>query len=687
MDVVSTLDCSSWAMVENIVTCTYCKGLLKKPCTLICCHTFCYSCIQSITVCPICHLQPNKYFSFKLLHFENYFLARLTKVFAHKQNINQSCTNCIHNTKICKRCYVIGCIKCNSQKLCTDNSREHLGVPVNLNKPPEELLHHFSGNGYCEEHEASKLNSYCYTCEKMRCSECLQSCTNHKTSKIDNPNKSIPKLISLLDEVKQEITTQECAFVQHREKLDELFKEDFNEAAQWFNHVYNCLYHEKQNTIFRLKVFQSSLNKRIETFLSDLESLTKFTNDFQTYFTLLLDKSSDDERRSYKEKTLQITYRETELKKAIQKIANQFENNFNKKKVFQKFFTLTHTCEGVSICDTKCKKVDDLRSHLNTEQKHKLTNTCEGVSIGDTKCKKVDDLRSHLNTEQKHKLTNTCEGVSICDTKCKRVDDLRSHLNTQQKYKLEVISYCQARDYHDRLKTDQVTIQGNCYSMFSLPLTSSEVVKLAKQSHMLDISKCASCVSQLKLYNKTIAQQNVEKELKDKGYEIYETIVISSVRKLLVISNNSISSIEKAILHLHEGKILMYFREIEDNLTEFENFAKRMEECRQSLQRMFSELKSFQCRHMGQLPNKLYSNILIDIIFDCETYIAKVYEAVIKINCIKEKIKLWYSKHDECTENIISEGFQVEIVSHYSNCVALNEICKSSVELINNWIK
>ena len=628
MDITSTLDCCSWASVKKIVTCTVCKDIFKKPCTLICCHTFCHSCIKSIKVCPTC--QPNDFFSFKLLHFENYFLARLTKVFIHQQNINASCINCLHDTKMCKHCCIIGCIKCNSQKVCSDDSKEHFLVSVDLSKPPEELLHLFSGTGNCEQHKTMPLTNYCYTCERMRCSDCLQSCTNHKISKkIDKPNESnesdesIPKLISALNKVKEEIINQEHAFVQHRENLDEMFKEDFDKAAQWFDHAYNCLCHEKQNTVFRLKVFQCSLNMKIETFLSHLEFLAKLTNDFQTYFNLLLHKSSDSERHQYKEKTLQITYREKELKNTILKIANQFENKFSRKKVFEKFFTLTHTCEGISRCDTKCKKVDDLRSHLNTDQK----------------------------------------------------------------YKLEVISYCQARNSHDKLKVDQVTVKGSCYSMFSLPLASSKVVRFVKQSHTLDISKCASCVSQLKLYTKTIVHQDVETELKDKGNKVCEMIVISSIRTLLQVSNNSISSIERAILHLHKDNVSMYFKEIEENVSEFENFAKRMDEYRLSLQRISSELELFQTRHMCQQPNKIYSNMLIDIIFDCETYISKVYEAVKKITCIKEKIKLLYNEDDVCTDNIINEGFQVEIVSYYSTCVALNEICKSSVELIDNWIK
>ena len=620
MDVIFTLDCSSWANVRKTATCAYCKDLFTKPCTLICCHTFCYSCIKSINECPTC--KPNEFFSFKLLYFENHFIARLTKVVANQQKVNQSCTDCIQNTTICTRCYIIGCYKCNRQKLCIDKSRGHVSHPVDLNNSPEELLHLFSATEYCEQHETNKLTIYCYTCERMKCSECLLSCTKHKTSRLPNHSKSIPKLIASLDEVKEEITNQESKFVQHKAKLDDLFVEDFDKAAKWFEHAYNCLFHEKQNTVFRLKVFQSAVNEQIERFKSDLAFLTQSANNFQTYFTLLFEKSSDDERHSYKENTLQIIYRVKKLEDAIKKITNQFENSLGHEKVFQKYFTLTHACEGIAKCDTKCKKVDDLRSHLNTEQK----------------------------------------------------------------YKLEVISYCQAHDDHDKLATDQIVVHGNFYSMFSLPHALSELVICAKRP-LASITKCASCVSQLKLYNKMVAMQNVKVELKKRGNEIYKK-VIYSIQTLFDISKISITNIETAIKHLHKGDKSMYINEIQKKFTELESFAGSMNDFQKLLETFSSELQSFQTAHMDQLANVIYSNMLLDITIDCQTYISSVQQIVVNIRHSKAMIeKLLHNENGEHLGNIATKGFQVKMVSYYSTCVALHEVSSSLVELINNWIK
>ena len=613
------LDCSSWAKVRKTATCAYCKDLFTKPCTLICCHTFCYSCIKSIKMCPTC--KPNEFFSFKLLYFENHFIARLTKVVANQQKVNQLCTDCIQNTTICKKCYIIGCYKCNSQKLCVDKSRGHVCHPVDLNNSPEELLHLFSATEYCEQHETNKLTIYCYTCERMKCFECLQSCTKHKTSRFEDRSKSIPKLISSLDKVKEKIVNQESTFMQHKVKLDELFIEDFDKAAKWFEHAYNCLFHEKQNTVFRLKVFQCAVNERIERFKSDLALLTQSTNDFQTYFTLLFEKSSDDERHSYKENTLEITYRVSKLENAIKKIANQFENNLDHEKIFKKYFTLTHVCEGIAKCDTKCKKVDDLRSHLNTDQK----------------------------------------------------------------YKLEVISYCQAHNDHDKLDTDQIVVHGNIYSMFSLPHVLSELVICAKRP-IASITKCASCISQLKLYNKMVAMQDVKVELKDRGNEIYKK-VIYSIRTLFDISKISITNIETAIKYLHKDNRSMYFNKIQKNFTELESFAGSIDDFQKLLETFSSELQSLQTAHMDQLANIIYSNMLLDITIDCQTYISSVQQIVINIQHSKTMIeKLSCNENGEHTD-IYTEGFQIEMVSYYSTCVALHEVSSSLVELIHNWIK
>ena len=623
MDITSMLDCSSWINVKKVVTCAYCKDSFKKPHTLICCHTFCFLCIKQFKFCPTC--QPNVFFSFKLLYFENYFLARLTKVFINQQKCNQSsCTECKHNTTICKQCFIIGCAKCNSCSLCIDNSKKHVLHPVDLNNSPGQLLHLFSATGFCEQHETVKLINYCYECKRMKCSECLQSCKKHKTSKFEN--QSFQKLLASLDKVKENIANQEHNFVQHKEMLNKLFKEDSDEVEKWFKHAYNCLYHEKQNAMFSLEVFQSSISKRIDKFKSDLGILTQSANDFQTYFTILFDKSSDDERYMYKENTLEITYRVKELENAIRKVTNQFENSLDSKKVFQKFFTRTHTCEGITKCEVECKKVDNLRSHLNTEQK----------------------------------------------------------------YKYEVISYCQALNDHDKLETDQLVVDGNCYSMYSLPHASSELVKCAKQP-LTDISKCASCVSQLKLYNTTVALQDLEIQLKDTG-NIHENIVLSSINQLLDISNILIHNIERGIMHLHKGNVSMYFMEIQKNFTELEGFATITEDHLKLLKDFSSELQLFQAKHMDQPANLIYSNILIHINMDCETYIISVHQIVNSICHTKTMIELLYNEDsdhidDETTNHITDEGFQTKIVSHYSMCIALNEICISSIELINNWTK
>lgn len=624
MDIISTsLDCSSWTKVKDIVTCGYCKQLFTEPYTLLCCHTFCNLCTKTMKDCPTCK-QRSKF----SLKFENHFLARLTKVFINHQNVDQSCITCKDHTEMCKRCYIIGCFKCNSQRLCGDQSRQHLSHPVNLNASPEELLELFTATGYCEQHTTSELTHYCHKCKAMKCSECLISCRHHKT-RLEKANKYFPQLMESFEEVKRSVTNNEHLFLQHKKELDELFEEDFIKVTQWFEHAYNCLYHEKQSTLLRLKMFHHSTNKSIERFHSELDSLMLSITNFQKYFELLFDKSLDHEKHFYNESSLKTSYRVQELEHANEKITKQFQNKLDSKKVFQKGVMQTRTCEGITRCYTKCKKVDNLRSHLNTEQK----------------------------------------------------------------YKYEVISYHRELNKHDKLETDQVVVKGSCYSMYSLPHASSDLVKYAKQP-LTDISKCASCVSQLKLYNKTIiAQCDVEMELKDKGNVIYETVIVYSIKTLHDISENLIHNIEKAILHAHEGNVSMYITVIKNNFTELENFATTIDGLQAWLGRLSSELQSFQTKHLDQPPNIIYSNMLLDIILDCQTYITSIHQIVLNICHTKTKIILVHKENSDETDDemvdciITNEGFQIEIISHYSTCVALNEICKALKELINNWIK
>ena len=80
--------------------------------------------------------------------------------------------------------------------------------------------------------------------------------------------------------------------------------------------------------------------------------------------------------------------------------------------------------------------------------------------------------------------------------------------------------------------------------------------------------------------------------------------------------------------------------------------------------------------------------MLLDITIDCQTYISSVQQVVVNIHHSNTMIeKLSHNENGDHTDNVTNEGFQIEIVSYYSTCVALREVCSSAVELINNWIK
>ena len=93
--------------------------------------------------------------------------------------------------------------------------------------------------------------------------------------------------------------------------------------------------------------------------------------------------------------------------------------------------------------------------------------------------------------------------------------------------------------------------------------------------------------------------------------------------------------------------------------------------------------------------------MLLDILMDCRAYVTNTkqiceklfsIQKTIKFLCVEDKTKESHevymghkNSNDSVKKLIASHGFQLQIVLHYSTWVALNDICRTTAELISSW--
>ena len=641
------MDCSSWSEVKQLITCATCDNIFENPHTLFCCHTFCELCIKQndIKKCPSCpeDFAGNELIRFKAICFENRYLSRLAIIFKEKENILKT-TNlkCKTDTYVlCSNCYFIGLKDC---KFSTEKSicQVHNFCQVDLSKPPEHLLQH-TVKQTCATHPNDEVTKYCYTCKKEHCDKCFTKNEIHLSDTVQCIKEKLLKRLATLEEnsdIQQKLQQQVSDLQQHRDILYKLYEEEYASTEQSYDHKIYRLCQEKQIVLSKLMTFWSITERAVDNYSMEIHGLQKFRSEFYAYFALLIEKSSDRDIIAYftKEKRQYVIHKVVEMLK-----------------------------EGIRIIQK------ERRSFL--QEKHILDKLKEQTILVKSSYFVCTDL-----SETTHS---------------------RAGKTFKQEY--------QCLNYKDKLfKIDQIQIDilGEKHSMFTLPLPSSKLVHTAKQEFVV-ISKCAQCLSQLQLFSRALGKKYPELG----QIEIVKSLnnhLLCSNTELLSVTTDAITGIKTAMTHLQEKNVLSYCQKLEDNLDKLEIFIKKSKEYYSELEVFYHDQQKLHISHDQAAVGRsgvVYISMLLDIMMDCRRYISNTTQICEKLSSIQKMIEILKNEghekkpcqathmknigdvtsSDHLKKLIASSGFQLQIVMHYSTWVALNEVCKTTAELITCW--
>ena len=614
----------------------------ERPHTLVCCHSFCELCIKhsGIKECPSClrRFTGNKLIPFKALCFENLYLPRLTKVYVSKEHIAKgTCKKCKINSTICTNCYVVGCKTCNKSQSCTEKL-PHNFCSVNLNETPEYLLQ-YTLKQICTTHYNNEVTNYCYMCHKKQCRKCLKVHENHKSDTIQTIKEKLLKYIVVLQQssgIQQMLHQKISDLEHHKELLHKQYRKEYTLTDLSYDHKIHKLCQEKQIVLSRLMAFWSITNRAVENYKTEIQNLQELAKEFCAYFVLLIEKSSDKEIIKYfiKEKRQSITDKVVAiLKEALHMIHRENVSFLQEKHILQKF----------------------------KEQK-------ETVRIKSFVCTDLSAI---------------------------------PHSRAGRAYKQEY----QCLNYEDKLfKMDQIQVNifGEEHSMFTLPLTSSKLVHTTMQDLMV-VSKCAHCLSQLQLFSRALGKKYPEFN-QNKIVKSLNNYLLNSNEQLFSVTADAIIGIKTAIMHLQTKDVSLYCKELNKNLSKLDSFIKTSNDYYLKLEIFYFEQQKLHINCDETAVGKsivIYTSMLLDIMMDCRMYITNTRQICEKLHNMQKLNDILckegrenesheiYMGHANSNDNfkklITSHGFQLQIVLHYSTWVALNEICKTTAELITSW--
>ena len=625
------MDCSSWAETKKIITCTFCNNLFKKPHTLICCHTYCELCIKhgDFKKCPLCHnnLTSNKLIPFKAICFENLYISRLTTIFRNKEDIVKgTCSLCKTDSHVCSNCYFVGCRACSRNQPCTDISTRHNFCQVDLNEMPDNLLQ-CTLKQVCITHSNS---------ENATCKKCLK---NHNDDSVQSIKEKLLKYLAALEQhsdIQQELYQKITNLEQHKELLHMQYKNEYSLVEKSFDHKIHSICQEKQIVLSKLMTFWLIIDRTVENYKIEIQNLQKLTDEFYTYFVLLIEKSSDKEIITYfiREKKRYLVDSIVEIvKEAVRMIQRETGSFLQEKHILQKLKEQKEVIKRKSFVCTDLSAIPHSRAGRVFKQEYQCLN------------------------------------------------------------------------YEDKLfKIDQIKVDilGEEHSMFALPLAASKVVDTTKQQFMV-VSKCAQCLSQLLLFSRALGRKYPDLRQKEiaKSLHIY---LLGSNEELLSVTSDAVTRIKKAITFLQIKDVSLYCEELKKSLTRLATFIKNSNDYYTELEVFYFEQQKLHINHdqsaVGQ-SSVVYISMLLDIMMDCRTYISNTRQICEKLFSIEKIIEILCKEGHEKESHVIylghansndsfkkliaSHGFQLQIVLHYSTWVALNEICKSTEELITCW--
>ena len=638
------MDYSSWEKVEKIITCAFCEKLFDKPYTLICCHTFCESCINKMKKCPSCpnYLTGNELIPFNArASFENLYLSRVTIIFKNRMDILKgTCSDCITNPSICSNCYFVGCGDCERNQLCVDKSTNNNFSPVDINNPPENLFQYILKQ-VCTTHPDSKVTKYCYKCHETECEKCLTIHSNHDSdsASVQSVKENLFKYLASLEQhsdIQQMLHQRITDLQEHKESLHKLYENKYTSTEQSYDREIHSLCQKKQIVLSRLMSFWSVIDRAVENYKTEIQDLQKVTNDFHTYFVLLIEKSSNKEIIAY--------FKKVKKQPVVEKVAQIIEK-----------------------ADRKIQ--GEKKWYLQEKQILEKFNEQKEVII------KESFVRTGLSAVP------------------------HSRAGTAFKQEYQCLNY---KDKLFKINQIQVEILGEEHSMFTLPLAASKTVQSTKQQLMV-VSKCAQCLNQLQLFSRALGGKYPELKQKEIAKSL-KNYLLNSNKQLLSVTFDAITGIKKAISCLQIKNVSLYCEELKKNLNRLAAFTKKSDDYYTELEEFYCEQQKLHINHdqsAGGRSSALYISMLLDIMMDCRTYISNTRQICEKLFSIEKTIEilckeghekescLIYLGHansnDSLKKLIASHGFQLQIVLHYSTWVALNEICKSTEELITCW--
>jgi len=193
---------SEWQLLENELTCGYCKQLYAEPKTISCLHTFCSRCVESATntdtgdfTCALCSMTFPKE---KIVEFPvNSALSSLVTITNKRKALGKikgfgegwdstklamsTCNQCEEGVPASRWCLV-----CNDPELCEKCYESHCRLKIfrthrvvlleDFIQNPSVVLNCSSLLDYCEEHTSRTLDFYCKNCCKFVCPECTCCC-------------------------------------------------------------------------------------------------------------------------------------------------------------------------------------------------------------------------------------------------------------------------------------------------------------------------------------------------------------------------------------------------------------------------------------------------------------------------------------------------------------------------------
>ena len=628
------MDLNSWAEVKRFTICDICKKSFEKPHTLICRHTFCELCInrRDIKKCPSCpdNRAINKLIPFNVVCFENHYISRLTIVFRNKVDVLEGrCSVCKTDSYICSNCYFVGCRNqdCQRNQSCEDKLTNHNFFPVDLNNTPETLLQ-CTLEQVCTTHPDSEITKYCYTCHKNECRKCL---ANHKNPNCDTMQSIKEKLLKYLSalechgNIQQTLYQKAADLEQRKEDLHKLYVKQYTLTEKEYDQKIHSLCQLKQVILSRLRALWSITDRAVESYKAEIQDLQKLANEFYVYFKFLIENSSHKETTAYFIKGRRQHVVENIVKvleEAIVMIQRELGSYLKKSHIEQKFTEQKETVKRKSFV---CKDLSAVA--------HSMTGNA------------FKEEYQHLNCEDKL-------------------------------FKLEQI---------------QVNVLGEEHSMFTMPLASSKVVHTTKHQ-IMEVSKCAQCLSQLHLFSRVLGKNP---DLNQKQIVLsLNNYLLNSNKELFSVTTDAINGIKTAIMHLQIKDYSLYCKELNKNLDRLDFFIKKSNDYYLELEVFYFGQQKLHINSDQTAVGKssvIYVSMLLDILMDCRAYITNIRQICENLFSIQKPIEILCNEghkkesHENFKKLIASHGFQLQIVLHYSNWIALNEICKTTADLIASW--